>query len=160
MMSNISEKIHFEKYSAQNSHLYKEPLFSMMKTFYASPAVLHNIPESHFERTLKALDQESPLLEATLFLVDSKVVGYALLAFMYSNEGGGLTAWIDELYIQEDYRNRGIGSQFLRDTLQTHKDVKRFRLESEPENEGAIKLYQRLGFEQLGYLQYFFDPKE
>lgn len=42
------------KYSPCN----REELLQMMKEFFASPAVLHNVPEKHFEKTLQELENE------------------------------------------------------------------------------------------------------
>lgn len=143
-------------------------LFQMMKEFFASPAVLHNVPESHFERTLQELESGSPYLEVYVFetcddlsqggnAAGARIVGYGAVTKTYSNEAGGLCYWFDEIYIREEFRGLGLGSAFIRQVIAEHPEVKRFRLETEPENEAAVRLYKKLGFEPLEYRQWTLD---
>ena len=60
----------------------------------------------------------------------------------------------EELYILEEYRSKGLGSEYFR-YMEEHKEegVTRFRLEVEKENERAWKLYKRQGYDWLEYDQ-------
>ena len=52
----------------------------------------------------------------------------------------------------------GLGSQVIRQLRGIRPpEVKRFRLEVEPENQGARRLYEYLGFRDLGYDQMVLD---
>jgi ribosomal protein S18 acetylase RimI-like enzyme len=77
---------------------------------------------------------------------------------MYSHEAGGITQWIDELYVLEEYRSKGLGREFF-SYLQANfdKSVVRLRLEVESKNERAIKFYKSIGFDILEYGQMFKD---
>ncbi len=152
-----------------------DELLNMLREFYASPAVLHNVPESHFVRTLQELcgSQTSPYLEVYVFefvgeptqnssrsvagLSQEPLAGYAMVTRTFSNEAGGLCYWFDEVYVREKFRGCGLGSSFIKKAIADHPEAKRFRLEAEPENEAAIRLYERLGFEPLGYNQFILD---
>lgn len=129
----------------------------MMKEFFSSPAVLHNVPEEHFRKTIDELENGSPYFDVYIFEVNGKVAGYGAVTKTYSNEAGGLCFWFDEIYIREEFRGQGIGSAFIQQVIAEHPEVKRFRLETEPENEKAIRLYKKLGFKELGYNQFTID---
>ena len=127
---------------------------SMTRKFYDSDAVLSPVPTEHFEKTFDLLLNGSPFADAFVFEEDETVVGYALLARTWSQEAGGETVWIEEIYLEPDARGKGYGSAFFR-FLETEyaPDAKRFRLEVEKENEGAVSLYQRMGFAFFPYDQ-------
>lgn len=144
----------------------REEFFLMMKEFFASPAVLHNVPESHFENTIENLKKGTPYFDIYIFEVCGndctlenarKIAGYGAVTKTYSNEAGGLCFWFDEIYIRKGFRGFGLGSKFIRQVIDENPEVRRFRLETEPENESAVRLYKRLGFEALGYNQYTLD---
>ena len=80
--------------------------------------------------------------------------GYGLIAKTFSQEAGGMVYWLEELYILEEYRSKGLGSEYFR-YMEEHKEegVTRFRLEVEKENERAWKLYKRQGYDWLEYDQ-------
>ena len=82
-----------------------------------------------------------------VFEIDNTVVGYAILVFFWSNEFGGDVIEIDELFVQEDYRDRGIGKTFFQWLEETwHSQAVAFALQTTPTNERAITFYQRMGF--------------
>lgn len=127
---------------------------ALAREFYCSPAVMHSVPEEHFERTFEELMRSGDYAECYIFEVDRAAVGYALLAKTFSQEAGGPVCWLEELYVRSEYRCRGIGREFfalLQDEI--CPDISRFRLEVERDNSKAIALYERLGFEQLDYIQ-------
>ena len=80
--------------------------------------------------------------------------GYALTSKYYSHEAGGLTLFVDELFVLENYRSQGLAKEFFKyinDNLEDN--VTRLRLEVESDNNGAIKLYDKEGFSFLNYAQ-------
>jgi GNAT superfamily N-acetyltransferase len=83
-----------------------------------------------------------------LFESGEKVVGYMVLAFVFSFEYGGRNAFIDELYVIPEYRRKGIATralQFARQTAQAH-EVVALHLEVSRNNSSAHKLYLHAGF--------------
>lgn len=131
----------------------------LVAEFYNSDAVLHSIPKSHIEATFEELLRSNVYTEAFLLETQQGVAGYALVAKTFSQEAGGLTVWIEELYIREQYRSKGLGSEFF-GFLEKNFPAARYRLEIEPENQRAIKLYKRKGFEFLGYSQMIKENKK
>lgn len=129
-------------------------LAAMMDEFYHSDAVLHPIPASHYGRTVQELAKGSPYAKAYLFEHDGETAGYALLAVTWSNEAGGVTVWVEEVYVRPQFQGKGIGKAFFTFLHQAWEGkAVRFRLETEAENDGARRLYQRLGYEEFPYLQ-------
>lgn len=133
----------------------------MMREFFSGPAVLHNVPETNFEQTIKELENGNPYFDVYIFEQpmegEPKIVGYGAITKTYSNEAGGICFWFDEIYVREGSRGMGLGSLFLEKVIAENPQVRRFRLETEPENASAVKLYQKFGFEPLGYNQFTFD---
>lgn len=73
-------------------------------------------------------------------------IGYAIVQLIWSNEWGGLTANIDEMYIVQKARGIGAGSDFIEKISEIIPEINRITLEVTPSNESALKLYERLGF--------------
>ena len=67
---------------------------------------------------------------------------------------------IEELYIKEEYRNHGIGTKVLDFLKEEYKDYRRIRLEVEKNNLRALKLYKKIGFDNLEYLQMVIEMEE
>lgn len=131
---------------------------SMMDEFYHSNAVLHPIPKECMERCFAACIQGGPYLKGYLFEEDNMPAGFALVSTGFSTEAGGLCVQLEDLYVRAEFRGKGIGKQFFTFLRQNcPAGTRRLRLEVEPENENAIRLYQRLGFQTLPYLQMILD---
>lgn len=125
----------------------------MMEDFYQSPAVSHRVPRAIHERSFQAAIDREPLLRGLVLEHEGKIVGYAMVVFSYACEVGGRQAMLDELYLVEDCRGMGLGNQFFKWFFDEYGDMVRLRLEVTAENPGAIRLYQRLGFQRLDYIQ-------
>ena len=124
----------------------------LTEAFYSSDAVMTPIPLAFREQTFTELMRSDTYTSGYLFELDKQPVGYALTAKTYSQEAGGMVVWIEELFILPEYRSRGLGSAFFRYLAEVAEpNAARFRLEVEQENEGAIRLYHRRGFQQLPY---------
>ncbi|MBP3414831.1 MAG: GNAT family N-acetyltransferase [Clostridia bacterium] len=130
----------------------RELFLKMTKAFYTSDAVMHDIPDAYREATWAELMRSRDYAEGYIFEQDSKPVGYALLAKTFSQEAGGQVIWVEELYVLPEYRSKGLGREFFA-FLKERKNISRVRLEVEPENERAVKLYEKMGFEVLPYMQ-------
>lgn len=128
------------------------PLFS---EFYATDAVLHGIPSHYHDAALDELFSPGSLQIAYLLGTDRETAGYALISKKYSHEAGGMEWWLEELYLRPQFQGQGLGSAFFSFLLAEAKreNVRRLRLEVEPENTRAAALYARFGFQPLGYGQ-------
>ncbi len=82
---------------------------------------------------------------------DTGTVGYAVLAFGFSLEFGGRDAFLDELFIADEYR--GIGSPALTAvcTWARQQQLCAVHLEVERDNAAAKALYLKSGFEDRSH---------
>ena len=135
----------------------KDIFIEMVSEFFSSPAVLHNIPKKNIQNTYNELINDSPYTTAYIAEFNDKVAGYIMISITYSNEAGGIVIWLEEIYIREEFQNKGLGTEFINFIKQEYPDAKRFRLEVEHDNVGAVKLYRKLGFEILPYMQMIID---
>lgn len=132
----------------------KQVYIEMAKEFYHSDAVLHPIPDEHFEHTAKEALRSDVYAGIYLFESDGETAGYGLTAKTFSQEAGGIVIWIEEIYIREKHRSKGLGREFFEFLEQQYKDsAVRFRLEVEPDNKRAMSLYEKLGYKKLDYIQ-------
>lgn len=129
----------------------KEEVLYMMNTFYNSPAVYTNGSMEIFEEDINQCINDNPFVEGYVF-EDSEIMGYAMIAKSYSTEFGKQCLWIEDLYIKEEYRGKGLGKQFFEYIQDKYKNVI-FRLEVEEDNEVAVNLYKKQGFEVLPYME-------
>lgn len=128
--------------------------------FYQSDAVAHPIPDSYIRQTFQAILSGSPYAAAYLMEDGGQTAGYALLAFTWSQEGGGPAVWIEEIYILPAFRGRGLGQAFFEALRRLYPEAARFRLEVEADNLRAKALYRRMGFDSLEYQQMVLDRPE
>ena len=129
----------------------------MAHDFYRCGVTDHVIPDSHIERTADVVLAGTPFAAIYILESDGQIIGYSLLALTWSQEGGGDTVWIEELYILPEHRGKGYGTAFFSELRQRYPKAVRFRLEVEPDNDGAKALYGRMGYEVLNYGQMVLD---
>ncbi len=136
----------------------REAFFSMVKKFYAPPAVLHfpsdEVMMSAFDESLK----DNGFVYGFVFESDGKAAGYSVVSMKFETEVGGLAAWIEELFVEENFRSKGIAKDFF-EFLKTEfaGKIRRIRLEVGEDNLDAIRLYKKIGFEFLDYRQMTID---
>lgn len=130
----------------------RDLFLSMAKKFYQSSAVSHTIPEKYHTNTFAELMRSDEYAQCYILEHNGIAAGYALLAKTYSQEAGGIVIWLEELYISENFRGKGLGTKFL-DYIENNINAARYRLEVEPGNSRATSLYNRHGYDILPYMQ-------
>lgn len=130
----------------------RQTVFDMMKVFYASPAVLSNGSDEIFENDIDNCINDNPYLEGFVIENLSDIQGYAMIAKSFSTEFGKPCIWIEDLYIKDEYRGLGLGKMLMQFITQNYTDCI-FRLEAEEENQRAVNLYKKCGFDILPYLE-------
>ena len=131
----------------------KPYVLEMMRKFYSSDAIMTNGSEEIFENDIEECISDSPYLEGFVFTDEEGAVrGYAMIAHSYSTEFGKRCVWIEDLYLENELRGKGLASGFF-DYLKTQYPDSVNRLEAEAENERAIKTYSKNGFEEMPYVE-------
>jgi ribosomal protein S18 acetylase RimI-like enzyme len=131
----------------------QEAFLSMAGKFYSSDAVAQSIDPAYFEITFNTAIDKSPFVRGLMIEEGTTPVGYAILSFTYSNEAGGSVVQIEEVFIEDGHRGKGLGRKFFAFLESEYPTAKRFRLEVSPNNVEAQALYQKLGFKILDYVQ-------
>ncbi len=99
----------------------------------------HNLSEEEILKINKYVDKHIPMeIEGyNIVLSDNKKVGCCLLM----EKDDGIT--LEEIYLDEEYRNKGIGTDIIKNILQNNAIV---YLWVYKENIRAVSLYKKLGF--------------
>ena len=124
-----------------------DTIVDLMQQFYA----IDNYPiDIEISKSLfKEFITDENLGKAWLILSENEIVGYVILTFVFSFEYQGKIAFLDELYLTEKARGKGIGSKTIAFILDESKkaDLKLIYLEIENHNQNAQKLYLANNFE-------------
>ena len=124
----------------------------MMEVFYVSPAVLSNGSAEIFENDIANCVNECPYLEGYIFEEQNVIKGYAMVAKSFSTEFGKPCIWIEDLYVKDEFRGQGIGTMFFEFIGKKYEGYVQ-RLEVEEENEKAVAVYEKCGFEEIPYME-------
>lgn len=133
----MENDINFKKITSSDI----DTIISLMRNFYA----IDNYPIDTEKSKLlfKTFIENESLGKSWLIYHNNEVVGYVILTFIFSFEYGGTIAFLDELYLSEKARGKGIGKAALQ-FIQTEAlklKLKIIYLEVEEHNENAQKLY-------------------
>lgn len=116
-------------------------------SLYKEDSVGMEITSKKIQKTFQEFTLRPEKGSIVVFETGNTVVGYAILVFFWSNEFGGDLVEVDELFVQSDYRNRGIGKAFFQSLEETwHSKAVALALQTIPTNHRAIAFYQRMGF--------------
>jgi ribosomal protein S18 acetylase RimI-like enzyme len=92
-------------------------------------------------------------------VLDDGAIGYTIGTFVQHNP---IEAWILRIGVREDQRRTGAGTALLAaimDVLYTHH-VQTIRLSVSPDNQPALRLYEKQGFVQEKFVRAYFGPGE
>ncbi|MTI69432.1 MAG: GNAT family N-acetyltransferase [Firmicutes bacterium] len=103
--------------------------------------------DNESKKTLKEWIYEG---EVYNIFYDKRIVG-----FFYVKFGGQNAAWLEDIFIAEEYRKKGIGKKAIKelDKLMKEKNITAMFLDVIPRNTKAIKFYKELGFDHLNLIQ-------
>jgi diamine N-acetyltransferase len=108
----------------------------------------HSFDEETLRPAIERLLRDQSLGRIWLIQDGAQAIGYVVLAFGYSLEYRGRDAFVDEIYIRENHRRHGIGTQafaFLAEECQA-LGVRALHLEVEHRNTTAQRFYRTVGF--------------
>ncbi len=130
----------------------KSEILTMMEEFYSSKAVFTNGSKEIFEEDFQHCTKTNPYLEGYIFENGGIILGYGMIAKSFSTEFGKPCIWFEDLYLKKEFRGKGIIPKFMKFIEKTYCNAI-FRLEAEEENNHAIHIYKKLGFEKLPYIE-------
>lgn len=124
-----------------------DELLEMMAGLYAEDPSDQTPDPAQFRATVLHLVSHPEQGQIVLFRSEGEVSGYALLIPYWSNEFGGRVIFVDELFVREQRRSRGIATAFMAHLRATPPwPCVALALEVTPGNARARRLYEALGF--------------
>lgn len=137
-----------------NSEL-KKDLIIWIADFYQFHASLLNkkieLSETDYkqsEETLKNWLQ--PSNELYLIKLNQSIVGFLHIGYRGEN-----VAWIEDIYVDRDYRNKGIATNAIflaEEIIKSHEGFTSICFDVVPRNIAALKLYYKLGYDTLSMI--------
>lgn len=129
--------IHLQLYNGE-----QEAAVSLIQNFW----LYHSFADQTKEEALRDLQAWTAEKHSFFFILnDEERVG-----FLHLGSRGGPADWLETLFVLPAWQNRGIGSAAVRlaeEIVQSYSDF--MHIEAVARNEGAIRLYRRLGYDCL-----------
>jgi len=103
------------------------------------------------KRLSKDAFSKNPSFKILLAENGKEIIGYAFYFFTYSSFMARKTLYLEDIFISEKYRNRGIGKMFFEKLINIAKKFECARMEWVvlDWNINAIKFYDKLGASEL-----------
>jgi GNAT superfamily N-acetyltransferase len=122
-------------------------VLSLMARLYAQDTIPWD--EDRSRKAIQELLADTDCGGTWLLQVDGTTAGYLVLTICFSLEFHGRYALLDELFVEEEWRRQGVGSEALRFAEEQCRvrGLKALRLEVDRKNVRAQELYRRRGFE-------------
>lgn len=139
---------------SQNLHLATpddlERLLPMVRAYHEHEGI--SVTDEHRVAALTPLLEGSP--HGAVWFIGPRMspVGYVAVCFGWSIELGGMDGFIDELWVREKVRGRGMGSEALASLLPALKQAGITALHLEiADGNPAERLYRRAGFRRRDF---------
>jgi ribosomal protein S18 acetylase RimI-like enzyme len=128
-----------------------DALLRMMRRLAEHPPVLP-FDEGEVRAALEKFLGNAELGQAWLLWLGEKPVGYVVLTLGYSFEFRGRDGFVDELYIEPEFRRRGLGRRAMEFLERKARElgVNAMHMEVDRGNEAAAELYRRAGYADQG----------
>lgn len=121
-------------------------LLGFIKSYYKLESIVFFEDKVH--KALIELINSNNIGRVWLIYLNNKAIGYIVLCFSYSLVSFGQDGMIDEFYIDDEYRKKGIGTQILNIVMKNSKrlGLNCLYLEISKNNISAQTLYEKLNF--------------
>ena len=127
---------------------HENTLYEMVNNLYIEDPEGEPMAPGKIQSTIAQAEHFPDRLKIYMFEVSDKPAGYAIIQLIWSNEWGGLTANIDEMYVSKQFRGQGLATDFIRNIQTIVPGINRVTLEVTPSNARGMKFYENLGFKQ------------
>lgn len=126
-------------------------LLRMMRSLAEHPPAIP-FDEGEVCASLEIFLANAELGQAWLLWMGEKPAGYVILTLGYSFEFRGRDAFIDELYVEPEFRRMGFGRRAMEFVEERARalSVNALHLEVDRGNDPAVELYRRTGYEDHG----------
>lgn len=126
-----------------------EEVFQLLKQLWPDKKLNKEDLQRMFHESLK-----DPKQEYIVARYEKKIVGFVSLTIRNSLWQEGNLGHVDELIVDEKFRNKGMGTKLLKKIIKISKEkkCKRIELDSAFHRKEAHKFYESLGFENRAYL--------
>jgi ribosomal protein S18 acetylase RimI-like enzyme len=110
----------------------------------------------NIEEGVKSLLRNEVLATSYFIKQSEERIGYVILTRYHSVEKGGLTIYIDELFVETQFRRQGVGSQIMDQILDIARaeGAKTLWAQTEPYNDAAQDFFVSKGFQANPYKNY------
>jgi len=88
-------------------------LAAMMLALDAEGAGIRATNPENVARTLGYLDADETRGAIAVVEIDARLVGYVMVFPLWAGEYGGLLSVVDELYVEPEFRSRGVGAALM-----------------------------------------------
>ena len=134
-------------------------LMEMIFSYYCEMAGHDEQPisEGKILRTVNTLAADPAKGKIFIIEVGRRLAGYAILIYHWSNESGGETLFIDELYVEPGSRRRGAATAFLA-WVEENENFFALQVAVNPDNRAACGLFKKAGFSPRPEKRALFKP--
>lgn len=143
-----------------------DELLPLVRAYHCFEGI--NLTDAERKEALRPLLADKPVVgRSWLILSSGSLVGYIAVCFGYSIEFRGRDAFVDEFYLIEPARGKGVGTKVLEQVKSeaARLGILALHLEVELNNDVAKRLYSGAGFELRDgfhlmscYLESYADP--
>ncbi len=101
-----------------------------------------------FRNTFADALKNQDLIKLFLIEYENKVIGFANIMIIFSVWAHGKAIVLDDLFIKDEYRGKGIGREVLKyiELYAKENGYNRLQFQSELTNHNAFKFYTRIGY--------------
>jgi len=133
---------------------YKEDMILCIARFFGfhlglnSEGAIDNIDTSIAEQDLNEWTTKENQLYMIMYA--NNVAGFLRIGYR-----GGNVAWIEDVFVKEEFRNRGIATESIRQAEEIIKATPPYNaicFDVVPRNVDALKLYHKLGYQTLSLI--------
>jgi len=126
---------------------FREDLSEMVISLYSEDPSGEKMNDKKIENTICYIQSHPDNGRIEMIIHDQLVIGYAIIVYFWSNEYGGSVLLLDELFMREEFRGKGIGTGFLKNLISAESGkCKAIFLEVIPSNTKAMEFYRKAGF--------------
>ncbi|MDR1096661.1 MAG: GNAT family N-acetyltransferase [Tannerella sp.] len=126
----------------------RESDFEQLLQLFREFSVFEQLPDKMTNSVEKMKDEKTFFHCFVAETAGGKIVGYASWFFCYYT-WTGKSLYLDDLYIQPEYRSRGIGTDLIRRVIEKAKEngCRKVRWQVSKWNRPAIDFYRKIGAE-------------